>query len=165
MCTPGNPWDYALDFGANLMIYLDRRPVPQDVKLVHRVRKSMFELGTRKSLLVGLLEFCDSFGANTNEINARLDVANQMTLDVLPAYLELRFEDVIDAYDRAHEALGEIEKDAMELKDRALVWVYVIEWLAVTGTAMAAGFLLWSVMIRRMLWREVRTTKLQTQKL
>ena len=165
MCTPGNPWDYALDFGANLMIYLDRRPVPQDVELVHRVRKSMFEFGTRKSLLVSLLEFCDSFGANTNEINTRLDEANRIALDVLPAYLELRFEDVVDAYDRAHEALGEIEKDAVELKERALIWVYVIEWLAVTGTAMVTGFVLWSVMVRRMLWREVRTTKLQPQKL
>ncbi len=164
MCTPGDPWEYALDFGANLMIYLDRRPVPQDVELVHRVRKSMFEFGTRKSLLVGLLEFCDSFGANTNSINMRLDEANRIALDALPAYLELRFEDVVEAYEQAHEALGEIEKDAMELKDRALLWVYVIEWLTVTATAVVTGFVLWSVMVRRRLWREVHTTKLHAQK-
>ncbi len=160
MCVPGNPWDYALDFGANLMIYLDRRPVPQDVQLVHRMRKRMFEFGTRKSLLVGLLEFCDSFGANTDKINLKLDGTIRIALDALPAYLDLRFEEVLEAYERAHDLLGEIEKEAIELKNRALLWVYTIEWLAVSGTAMVTGFILWSIMVRRRLWREVRTTRL-----
>jgi len=35
----------------------------------------------------------------------------------------------------------------------------VIEWLAVTGTSMVCGFLLWLLMIRRRLYREVRTTR------
>jgi hypothetical protein len=163
MCVPGNPWDYALDFGSNLMIYLDRRPVPQDVQLAHQMRRSMFEFGTRKSLLVGLLEFCESFGANTGSINARLDQASRVALDAMPAYLELRFDEVLAAYEQAHETLGEIENDAIALKNRALLWVYMVEWLAVSGTAMMAGFVLWSVMVRRMLWREVRTTKLVTR--
>ena len=28
LCWWGDPWEYAIDFGANPMIYLDRRPVP-----------------------------------------------------------------------------------------------------------------------------------------
>ena len=47
------------------MIYLDKRPVPQDLELVHKMRKTMFDATTRKDLLIGLLEFADSFGANT----------------------------------------------------------------------------------------------------
>ena len=160
MCTRGNPWEYALDFGGNLMIYLDRRPVPQDIQLVHRVRMRMFEVGTRKSLLHGLLEFCDSFGANTAKIHIKIDEANQMALDVLPSYLELRFEEVLETYNRVHEMLGDIEEDAIQLKNRALLWVYIVEWLAVSGTAMVAGFVLWSIMVRRRLFREVGTTKL-----
>ncbi len=165
MCTRGDPWEYALDFGANLMIYLDRRPVPQDIQLVHRVRTSMFQLGTRKSLLYGLLEFCDSFGANTANIHVRIDQTNQMALNVLPSYLELRFDEVLDTYERIHELMVGIEEDAVRLKNRALLWVYLIEWLAVTGTAMVAGSLLWAVMVRRMLWREVGRTRMMTRDL
>ena len=57
--------------------------------------------------------------------------------------------------------LGEIEEDAIELKNRALLWVYVIEWLAVTGTGMVCAFVLWSIMVRRRLFKEVRTTRLK----
>jgi len=163
MCTRGDPWEYALDFGANLMIYLDRRPVPQDVQLVHRVRMRMFEFATRKSLLFGLLEFCDSFGANTAKIQVKIDEAAQITLDALPDYLELRFEEVLQAYDQVSEMLTEIEEDAIRLKNRALFWVHIIEWFAVTGTGMMAGFVLWSTMVRRRLWREVGTTRLMAQ--
>jgi uncharacterized membrane protein len=160
MCTRGNPWDYALDFGGNLMIYLDRRPVPQDIHLVHRLRMRMFEVATRKSLLYGLLEFCDSFGANTDRINVKIDEVDQMTRDVLPDYLELRFDEALEAFDEIHVMMGEIEEEAMELKDRALLWVYIIEWMSISGTSMLAGTVLWSVMVKRRLWREVGTTRL-----
>jgi len=160
MCTRGNPWEYALDFGGNLMIYLDRRPVPQDIYLVHQVRIRMFDVSTRKSLLFGLLEFCDSFGANTERINARVDEASTLVADALPDYLELRFEEVLDVMDEVHAMYSEIEEDAIKLKERALLWVYVIEWMSISGTSMLAGFFLWSLMVRRRLWREVGTTRL-----
>ena len=163
MCTRGNPWEYALDFGGNLMIYLDRRLVPQDIYLVHEVRARMFEVANRKSLLFGLLEFCDAFGANTAKMHQRIDEINEMALDVLPDYLELRFDEVLEAYDAIRAMMGEIEQGAIELKNRALLWVYIVEWLAVTGTAMVAGFTLWTVMVRRRLYREVGTTKLMAQ--
>jgi len=127
------------------------------------VRMRMFEFGTRRSLLFGLLEFCDSFGANTAKIHLKIDEANQATLDVLPEYLELRFEEVLEAYDRVHQMLGEIEEDAIQLKNRALFWVHVTEWLAVSGTGVMASFVLWSIMVRRRLWREVGTTRLMAQ--
>ena len=55
--------------------------------------------------------------------------------------------------------LEEAEKEAVKLKNQALFWVYVIEWLAITGTAMLTGFLTWSLMVRRKLYREVKTLR------
>jgi hypothetical protein len=162
MCTRANPWEYALDFGGNLLIYLDKRPVPQDVELVHRVRQIMFDVANRKSLLIALLEFSDAFGANTNKINRELDVVNQIVLDVLPDYFALEFDVVLDAYTEVQERLGDLEVEAVELKNRALMWVYVVEWLTVTGTAMVAGFIMWTIMVRRKLYKEVSSTKLIT---
>jgi hypothetical protein len=160
MCARGNPWEYTLDFGGNLMIYLDKRPVPQDLELVHKLRKTMFDATTRKHLLIGLLEFADSFGANTVGINNKLDELNTIVADVMPAYFELRFEEVLESYEEIVARLGQLELEAIELKDRALLWVYIIEWLSVTGTAMVAGVLLWTIMVRRRLYREVGTTRM-----
>ncbi len=160
----GSSWTYYLDYGSNLMIYLNRRPVPQDIDLVHAVRARMYELGIRRSLLVSLLEFCDSFGANTATIIGKIDGVDELASEARPAYLQLRFEETLEAYERALEMLQDIEKDAVELKNRTLLWVYVIEWLSITGTAMICGFALWSLMIRRSLYREVRTTKLEAYK-
>jgi hypothetical protein len=165
MCTRGNPWEYALDFGGNLMIYLDRRPVPQDVQLVHNLRMRMFEISTRKSLLFGLLEFCDSFGANTGRIHVKIEEADRIALDALPAYLDLRFEEVLEAYEEVFDLIRQIEEEAVDLKNQALLWVFVLEWLAVSGTSLLAGSVLWSLMIRRRLWREVGTTRLLAEDL
>ena len=58
------------------------------------------------------------------------------------------------------ERFVDIESESAKIRRRALVWIYVTEWIAVTGTSMLAGFLLWSLMVRRRLYREVTTTRL-----
>jgi len=155
----GNAWRYAIDFGCNLMIYLDNRPVPQDVELVHAARAKMFEVETRRSLLLALLDFCESFGASTRTIMPRFQEIDSVIAEALPQYLQLQFEEMLESYRVADEMLAKAEEEAVRLKDRTLLWVYVIEWLTVTGTAMVCGFLVWSLMIRRRLYREVRTTR------
>ena len=56
------PWDYYGDFTSNLMIYLAKRPVPQDVDLVHEARSRTIEVRTRRSMLTGLLYFLRDLG-------------------------------------------------------------------------------------------------------
>jgi hypothetical protein len=34
------------------------------------------------------------------------------------------------------------------------------EWLVISGTSMITGFVLWTLMVRRRLYREVQVTKL-----
>ncbi len=158
MCTRTDPWEYALDFGANLMIYMDKRPVPQDVELAHRLRQSMFDVMNRKSLVLSLIEFCDSFGANTLDLVEQLDEVEDLAQSALPVYLDLKFEEALEIYERVHQGLDRVEENAVELKNRALLWVYIIEWLVVSGTSMIAGVFLWSVMVRRRLYHTVRST-------
>jgi hypothetical protein len=47
----------------------------------------------------------------------------------------------------------------MRLRERALLWVYVVEWLAVTGTLLVCGMVLWTLMIRKRLYRQVAVTR------
>jgi hypothetical protein len=55
--------------------------------------------------------------------------------------------------------LENLRIDALVLKDRALFWIYVIEWLSVSGTFLLAGFVLWTLMVRRRLYRQVASTR------
>ncbi len=61
----------------------------------------------------------------------------------------------------AQSMIGEITAEAVRLKDQALFWVYVIEWLAVTSASMVAAFTLWTLMVRRGLYRSVATTRMR----
>ncbi len=153
-------WRYDYDFCSNMLIYLDDRPVPQDIALVQAARSKIFEVATRRSMLLYLLDFCESFGANMHGIVNMLREMDQVAAEALPQYLNLEFEDVLESYRTAAEMMEQIEKEAMRLKKRALFWVYVIDWLAVTGTSLACGVMLWSLMIRRRLYRQVGYTRL-----
>ena len=111
-------------------------------------------------MLLSLVEFCEDFGANTNGIMLKIAQADNAMLEATPPYLELRLEDALESYQKVGNMLTEIEQDAINLKKRALLWVYLIEWLAVTGTSMICGFALWTIMVRRRLYREIQTTRL-----
>ena len=154
------PWEYYGDFSSNLMIYLGKRSVPQDVDIVHAARSKSFETRTRISLLLNLIEFTENFGANTNDLRGSFDSVEDMISLTTEIYIDLRFEEVLEAYDDIDMALDDFEKDAIDLKNMALLWVYVIEWSIVTATALIAGFVLWSLMVRRKLYQEVGATRL-----
>jgi uncharacterized membrane protein len=132
-------WTYLYDLASNLMIYLDRRPVPQDIGLVHALRSKILEVAARRSMLVSLLDFCESFGANTHGVVLGLEEVDHVVTDAGSQYLDLHFEAALESYYEAAERMEEVESRAVRLKERALLWVYVIEWLTVTGTAVFCG--------------------------
>jgi hypothetical protein len=153
------PWDYYGDFLINLMIYVVRRPVPQDLPLVHGVRLSMFNVATRRAMLFDLLEFVEKFGANTEVMMPSIDALMEIEEDARQAYLEFHFTKASDMYSTMFDEFDLLDVEALRLRDRALVWVFVIEWLAISGTAMATGYILWTIMVRRRLYRKVEATK------
>ena len=156
----GVGWGYGYDFGCNTMIYVDGRPVPQDIELVHSVRSKLLNMATRKNLLLGLLDFCDLFGANTDGMMGKVDEVDAIIAASTPKYLELRFSEVLEDYEEIEEMFVRLEVDAVKLKNRTLLWVYLVEWLAITATVLLSGVFIWAVMVRRRLYREVGSTKL-----
>lgn len=122
----------------------------------------MFNIATRKSLLLSLIDFCVSFGANTDRIMHSIDEVNSALSEARPQYLELRFDEVLETCREVDQMLGRIEQHAMKLKDMALFWVYLIEWLVVFSVSLLTGFGIWTLMIRRKLYKEVKVTRLVT---
>lgn len=153
-------WKHQYSACTNLIIYLDGRPVPQDLPLVEAARSEMLSFGTRRSLLLSLLEFCESFGANTDRLTAKLKDVERTAAQGLPQYLNLDFEAALSSYKEAGKMLANLEIEAMNLKRTALIWVYVVEWLSVSGTAIACGVLIWWAMVRKALYRPVKVTRL-----
>ena len=49
--------------------------------------------------------------------------------------------------------------------DSALLWVHMINWLVVTATFMFSGHIVWTLMVKRRLYREVRSTQLRGRRM
>ena len=48
----------------------------------------------------------------------------------------------------------------MKAKDKALLWIFIVEWAVVSATSMVAGSILWTLLVRRRLYKEVGQTRL-----
>jgi hypothetical protein len=45
-------------------------------------------------------------------------------------------------------------------KDEALLWVYITEWCALLATLMTSSYVVWTLMVRRRLYREAGVSRL-----
>ena len=76
-------------------------------------------------------------------------------------YLSMDFDSAYDAMGAALAELQDLDGEVMKLKDRSLVWIYLVEWLVTTGVLLISGVVIWSLMVRRTLYREVKVTRLR----
>ena len=155
----GGQNEYSLDIVLNMLMNVLDRPVFQDVLLLHNARLRIGEYHQRYVMLISVLDFVEGFGANTGPIRGDLEEIQGLFDQAKAEYLQQNLEASISAMDAIIQRMALISGDAFALKDRALLWVYTIEWLAVSGTVMASGTLLYTVMLRRRMFREPRTTR------
>ncbi|MBU7005012.1 MAG: hypothetical protein HXS50_05555 [Theionarchaea archaeon] len=156
----GDQNPYSLDILANVVWRATGRDLPQDAFRVHALRGLFRNFQLRKSLLVSMFEFAENFGANTMEIYARLGEIEEGKMVADREYLQGEIDASFDSMSSLLVELQGLEEEALELKDRALVWVYLIEWFTVCGTMLICGVVLWSLMVKRAMYREVRATRL-----
>jgi hypothetical protein len=55
--------------------------------------------------------------------------------------------------------VAKIAEEAIILKNEAMFWIFLSEWLVVTSTGIIAGFVLWSLMIKKRMFREIESTR------
>jgi uncharacterized membrane protein len=154
-------WDYYGDFAINLVHYLAKRSLPTNYVVVHQYREQVHALYLGKGMLLSLIDFVDAFGGDPTQVNEEirlLDEHNEASKDM---YLDHNYQGALDSAREAMEKVKTIEKLAIQIKNQALLWVYITEWLAVTGTGLLCGFVVWTLMVRRRLYREIETTRLR----
>ncbi len=151
---------YATDMILAEMIFSAGRKLPEDVVLLHRLRAKFSDYSGVRSFIYSLLDFIDKFGANTDSIVREIGVIAEIAEESKRLYLSQEYESGSTTMDTALEQMEVLMGKSLELKDRALLWIYVVEWLAVSGAMLAATFAIWTLMVRRRLYREVAVTRL-----
>ncbi len=152
--------EYAGDVFLNILLHSTGAPLPQDILQLHQLRRFYFDYNVERSLLIGLLDFIDGFGANTQGTYVQMEEVDRLRLASFDEYRAHDFAEATSIMESAMSRFVALTNDAMDLKDRALLWIYLTQWVAVTGTTLACGFVLWTLMVRRRLYREVATTRL-----
>jgi hypothetical protein len=152
-------WEFLPDWYVNLHLFAAGQELPPDPYLVHDIRITLNNHNAIRGNLISTIEFIEKFGAPTDPVERILYANNIRLKEVDSAYLDLRHEESLSI---AKELVSELNRGielALEIKDGALRWTYLIEWLVTMGTGMMVGFVLWTLMVRKRLYRETRVTR------
>ena len=152
-------WPYYGDFAVNLMMYLSGNPIPSDLETVHKARAMYLDYRSARAYLFSVVDFAEKLGANTGLISGMVAEADGKHEESVDLYVDFEFEASMVPLEAAMGDLRRATAKAMKLKDQAMLWIYLIEWSVVTATLAVGGFVLWSLMVRRRLYREVGGTK------
>ena len=143
------------------MLYIAQRPLPTDPVLVHEYRANVHQVSIGKSMLLSLIYFVESFGGNARQLDREITALDQMNLEAGEYYLDNDFAAAVAASEATLAKFKEVEELSIKIKNEALFWVYVVEWLSVTGVSMVSGFMVWTLMVRRRLYQDVKVTRLR----
>jgi len=152
-------YPYLMDFIFNQMFYIADLAYPEDLELVHALRTMFVSYEDRRKATMAVLDFVEMFGANPSRPVDMLDDIEVRHLEASGLYLTQDFEAAREILTPLLGEFAEVDVELMRAKNRALFWVYLIEWLAVSATSMICAVILWTLMIRRRLYRAVSTTK------
>ena len=155
-------WPFFIDFVVNPLYFVSGTPIPEDLLVVHKLRKSFLEYNTDKRMVVSLIEFLDKWGVSVRTVEGMLEEAGELRRSAEVAYLSNDYEQALGIVEDATAGILEILESSGKLKKQALFWVYLIEWSVVTGTLMISGTVLWFLMMRRGLYKEIGVTSSRT---
>ncbi len=158
--TDVNP--YAIDFATNLILYSLDRPLITDILSRREARRLISAFKTQKLLVLSMMEWADNFGANILSLSGRLTDLEFIVENATVFYLEQDYPQTTSIMQQMSTRIIGLTRDAVKLKDEALFWVYTIEWMVVSSVAAVASFGLWTLMVRRRMYRAVRVTRLKT---
>jgi len=151
-------WPYAADFWINQMWYLAGLQIPPDLSVVHKIREMSQRYASERSMAVSLIEFIERFGAPTWELYHHLSKVDLTKQFADRLYMRDDYAESLGKMEEAFEGLERVTEESVKAKEKALFWIYLTEWCVVAASSTLAGFLLWTLMVRRRLYREVGLT-------
>ncbi len=150
---------YAPIFLSNMLYWIARVPIPEDMALMLRLRSQLTKYFSTRRFVLSVIDFSEKFGANINKAEKALKESDDDRKEVISLYVGGDMGASLDSLQSALANLDEVSRLAIKAKDEALLWVYVIEWFTVSGTAMFTGVIVWTLMVKRAAYREVGFTR------
>ena len=157
--TTRRDWYYFSDFVLDHAYYVAQVRIPKDLEMIHNLRSSFIRYADQKSSTTALMDFIDKFGANTRPVERMLADLDAKKKQAETLYLQDRYEEAAEMMKTVLKGFGTLSDQAVKIRERALLWVYITEWFAVTGTAVIVGSLLWTLMVKRRYYKEVAVTR------
>jgi len=151
--------DFGMDMWFNMMYLGAGKRLITDVALVHNARSHLRLYRESRQSLLSTLDFIQSFGARIDSLLGEVAIIDRDAEEGRAAYTEQRYEDTCGIMERCVERLNALLQRAVEVKRKALLWIYAIEWLSVTGVFMGSSVVLYSLLIRRRLYKEAGVTR------
>ncbi len=145
----------------SMLMYSTGRGLPEDVVFVHRLKKRFSEYSEKQGLIISMMDFVEKFGANTNPLMVKIITMDGTWGEARRRYIAQDYDGSWSLFDQLVADIDSFTEEALALKDRTLFWVYVSEWCTITATFLLSGFLLWSLMVGRRLYKMVDQTKLR----
>jgi len=153
-------WGFFDDMCANIVYFASQAELPTDPLQVHELRRLFRDYHDQRLLYLSMVEFVDRFGASTAGLEDELSEIEMVRGESYSAYMAREFERSYELMTDAFRRLKEGLREALRVKDAALAWIYLLEWLTVTATLLVASSVLWTLMVRRRLYREPRSTRM-----
>lgn len=152
-------WEYFPDMVINLLIYTYDGNPPTDYAVVHNLRLSFETYNSGRSIALSLMDFADKMGATVRVPEMTVAEANEKLAEARQLFLEREMDQAARTMEQAQDLLGEAGEQAIEARNSVMMWVFMVEWLAVTATFLVSGVVLHSLLIRRRMYREVEITR------
>jgi hypothetical protein len=153
---------YFSDLIYNQLLFVVNLEPPADVELAHRTRELFIDIRSRKIVTVSIIEFVDIFGANTRDVEEEMagleDDIRQAKREYIDGDIEAASVILAGIFDR----FTEIDTHLNSVKERALLWIYLTEWIVVASTSMICAVVVWTLMVRRKLYREAGISRLSS---
>jgi hypothetical protein len=153
-------WKFFPDAASNRCLFLAGREVPPNIAVLHEIRRILWNLDIARRLLISYIEFISKMGGNTVSLEAALANTEMESKEVDLMYIAHDFESSLSLAKRLLTKMGEASDLAVKVKNQTLLWIFIVEWFIITGTGLFAGSLMWALMVRRRLYKEVMATRL-----
>ncbi len=152
-------WKHYSDMVCNLQYFLAGLTPPADLELLHATRARFQDCYSQRQVLVSTLDFIAIFNADTREVDLKILRALESLNEAKRRFVDLDLQASKELADRAFQEFEEAYQVALRAKDAAIFWIFVSEWLVVSATAMICASALWTLMVKRRLYREVEFTR------
>ncbi len=153
-------WPYREDVLVHVIYFTAQAPFPDDLLLEHRIRGKFNEVYQERLYLLGFIDFADKFGANLRQVEVGLQEQSDILDEARQSFIKAEMDESDLKLTQLSENYDQLVDLAFDLWNRAVLWVFVSEWLAVTGTSMIAGYVLWTLMVKRKLYKEASVTRI-----